>query len=511
METLASDSQQLCRSLPSGGSINLDTTYKLGLRMNVRPARSADSLNNRDVRVGKAGIASIYSANDMILAWQVNADGTGATLQALLDPFMRRMELMQDQLLAVTTDNTKAFGNLIINTAKKYKRTLHCQEDVPHVIRRYAACIHDGQRNTNYNAIKQEISAAFYLCYATKEMAATYRTPDDQATRLEAAFVRWTGHWCKNAELVHHAQLKLVRSGHCSHRFGNVPTVQSPLEGSHKYWGMIGQNFSGGVQLLVQRSHLFVLARNVRVALANLSASAFLKSTYGCYHLSLVSCTTALESACSGLPAPHFVDIASGEKFGLVSFTHIPDQIEIEELPAQDEIAAKMLEYYGLDPNVVQPAASASASYVRPREEEDDGEACERPGKRLRGGLLPLPGRPEPSTAIAAAAIAVRTAAAIAVRTSASNTFFKAHTKLDAYRYSSQFDKADFFLLVQMRAERGLFARDDTNYALFANEYAKRQTQGQESPRWKAASALKWQIQILEAICGKKAMANECA
>jgi hypothetical protein len=102
----------------------------------------------------------------------------------------------------------------------------------------------------------------------------------------------------------------------------------SRIEGSHKGWNSIQRSFTSGLGMINSQGHDHVLRRNTRAAMkvdSDDEMVRFAKSGYGSHHLSLVDAFAkrwnnyvARHVIDPSRSLPKFVDIQSGEHFGLV-------------------------------------------------------------------------------------------------------------------------------------------------------------------------------------------------
>lgn len=186
-----------------------------------------------------------------------------------------------------------------------------------------------------------------------------------------------------------------VRKG-CLHRENqDLPSDGSRIEGSHKGWNSIQRSHASGLEMQTALSHDFVMRRNIRVALNGKASAptAFVKSTHGSHHVSLVDHTAMTwnnllaaaggSAAASNLhPLPRLPDVQSGEKFGLVRSEHTEsfgglftikqepeeeDEDFIKELNSEER--EDLVQELGLDPALftkplTSPSTPASTSVI---------------------------------------------------------------------------------------------------------------------------------------------------
>ena len=136
---------------------------------------------------------------------------------------------------------------------------------------------------------------------------------------------------------MHKEQLKHVQKGCLERRRQDILSDGSRIKGSHKGWNSLQRVQPSGITVLIALGHDFVLRRNIRVAYSCAAQTssldsplAFLASTYGSHHVSLVAAITALHNetlksstALSSLKGlPELAAIHLGEAFGLITSDH---------------------------------------------------------------------------------------------------------------------------------------------------------------------------------------------
>ncbi|KAJ7026258.1 hypothetical protein C8F04DRAFT_1268296 [Mycena alexandri] len=309
--------------------INLDQTFKAAAKASV-----VDDTKAR-VKLMKGGILSIVNEINLIISWRFCQSGAAAEIVEQLEGLKARFDFLNiDYPISVTVDNCCTVANKIHSVWAAIKVLL----DVYHFIMRYAAGILNGAQNPHRKEVLKDVRDAIIKTPATKDGPAKYWLQAEQETRLAAAFDKWTargGVWSAAAHNIHGAQMQHVRKG-CLHRENqDLPSDGSRIEGSHKGWNSIQRSHASGLEMQTALSHDFVMRRNIRVALNGKASAptAFVKSTHGSHHVSLVDHTAMTwnnllaaaggSAAASNLhPLPRLPDVQSGEKFGLVRSEH---------------------------------------------------------------------------------------------------------------------------------------------------------------------------------------------
>ncbi|KAJ7027842.1 hypothetical protein C8F04DRAFT_1266630 [Mycena alexandri] len=309
--------------------INLDQTFKAAAKASV-----VDDTKAR-VKLMKGGILSIVNEINLIISWRFCQSGAAAEIVEQLEGLKARFDFLNiDYPISVTVDNCCTVANKIHSVWAAIKVLL----DVYHFIMRYAAGILNGAQNPHRKEVLKDVRDAIIKTSATKDGPAKYWLQAEQEMRLAAAFDKWTargGVWSAAAQNIHGAQMQHVRKG-CLHRENqDLPSDGSRIEGSHKGWNSIQRSHASGLEMQTALSHDFVMRRNIRVALNGKASAptAFVKSTHGSHHVSLVDHTAMTwnnllaapggSAAASNLhPLPRLPDVQSGEKFGLVRSDH---------------------------------------------------------------------------------------------------------------------------------------------------------------------------------------------
>ena len=243
---------------------------------------------------------------------------------------------------------------------------------------RYIAVILNSGKNVYRAAVAADITNAVLKRHLVKGSGAEYWNKAEQEQRLEAAFAKWAEkgtvwsaaamqvrthfflpHICRIDRLshqVHKEQLNHVRKGCLERRRQDIPSDGSCIEGSHKGWNSLQRVQPSEITVLVVLGHDFVLRRNIRVAYGCASPAhgglkqedAFLISTHGSHHVSLVSAIAALHNGILkngvsfGLTnLPELAVIHSGETFGLITSDHASTfggLVDVKEEPTNLEL-----------------------------------------------------------------------------------------------------------------------------------------------------------------------------
>jgi hypothetical protein len=201
-------------------------------------------------------------------------------------------------------------------------------QDIHHVSGRITTTVHRGTSNPRYGEVARAVGDCFFRQRAIKggkgerSKPAVFRSPQDQAERLAELisgerFIH--GIWTEASVKVIQNEIEHALKGCCSHSL-DLPSDTSRVESTHKEWRQIQHGVTGSWRLLVLNGHHLVLRRNIRTALNNGSASAFLTSTQGSSHLSLIHHINSLHNKIFPHlpPLPLFKDVKSGERFGVV-------------------------------------------------------------------------------------------------------------------------------------------------------------------------------------------------
>lgn len=123
--------------------------------------------------------------------------------------------------------------------------------------------------------------------------------------------------------------MKRIRKGCLSRPRNDVKSDGSRIEGTHKAWNSLNRAFASGLQMMLSLGHDFVLRRNIRLAFNGSSPSAFVSSTYGSHHISLVNHNAMIwnsllervkqrDPGTTLKPLPTLHEAGHTEKFGLV-------------------------------------------------------------------------------------------------------------------------------------------------------------------------------------------------
>ena len=110
----------------------------------------------------------------------------------------------------------------------------------------------------------------------------------------------------------------------------SIASDGSQIEGSHKQWNALQRAHASGLALQASLGSDHVLRRNIRVALTGKTKydDAFIKSTHGSHHISLVDHVAGLwnglvgDKANPSLYKPRLKNIESSETFGVVQSNH---------------------------------------------------------------------------------------------------------------------------------------------------------------------------------------------
>ncbi|KAI0684783.1 hypothetical protein BC835DRAFT_1292151, partial [Cytidiella melzeri] len=201
--------------------------------------------------------------------------------------------------------------------------------------------------NPHRGAVLREIVDAILESRAENGQPARWRTKEEQAVRLEAAYQKWFargGVWSEAAAKAHAIQMGHVQKGCLSRPRNDVRSDGSRIEGSHKGWNSLQRANPSGYEVIIALAGDHVLRRNICIIinLKEFSPSSFITSTFGCHHLALVDHIARLWNTllkqhnpatapvgifrlanCNTLkPLPVLIDVPSRETFGAVTSSH---------------------------------------------------------------------------------------------------------------------------------------------------------------------------------------------
>ncbi|KAF7794597.1 hypothetical protein EIP86_005733 [Pleurotus ostreatoroseus] len=152
-----------------------------------------------------------------------------------------------------------------------------------------------------YLPVAREIADAIYETRATATQHATYRTRQDQETRLQATFEKYSriaGVWAPGAERTHGEQIGHVKKGCLTRRLQDIAADGSRIEGSHKTWNSLQRAQPSGLEMVLALGADLVLRRNIRVRFGSRykqsPATGFVASTHGCHHVRLCNAINQL-------------------------------------------------------------------------------------------------------------------------------------------------------------------------------------------------------------------------
>ncbi|KAK4701216.1 hypothetical protein P7C70_g5022, partial [Phenoliferia sp. Uapishka_3] len=374
------------RAIPAQ-AISADAVVKFRKKMTT-----TDSVGTRSTPF-TGGIDDIVNENQLCVGWYICWDMTSKMLSKMIAGLMRRMELLGTPKIALLAIDTCCQSGPTILAGLPY--ILAILLDFWHFLQRYLTTIYLKKKNAHYSEVSADIVMAIMVSTASNGRPAQYRPKLEQEAALIALYTKWErvgGVWSALSPAAHTAQLKHVRNG-CLDRPAGLENLRAETganEVLHSYLNDIQRAAAGGIVMTEAQVTDALHRRNTRIAFDK-KLDPFVTATQGSHHYCLVESAFKLEDQLSGTTSAKFLDIQSGETFGLVKQSHeFFKEEEVDMVMVEEEMPGWVAHLHGPDLKIDGAKVAELSSIPLPTP-----SSHERPEKdssaSKRSRLEPLP------------------------------------------------------------------------------------------------------------------------